>query len=377
MNNAHKIVLPVLFFLLLAAPAMNDVFGFVHFERAEENRRFHDSLSVNIAKLDAFPKDCEAYVNDNFSFRGPLIGFYKRMKFGLYRVSPNPDQLIVGKNGRYFIAGDEKKIYEGDMNFTAQELEMMEQSWLKRKRYFDSLGIAVYLLPCPTALEIYPEDLPFNIRKRYAFNRFDQIEKQFRKRLPNLVVNPVSVLKAGKKSGNIYFMLDNHWTERGGCLASKLLLEHMKKDRFHDLDLSFFDEYTWIGQYRDFGHFVALIGVPGLKERIEVHGGHVDEALEAPDLDLVFDHEGISPEEQQYRFVHKNPKKKLKLLVIRDSFGQAVFPFLKEGFAESLFIFDAWHYNMNKPIVEQYRPDVVVFLTYDPGLWKYINPADR
>jgi hypothetical protein len=348
----------------------------VHFERADENRRFHDSLSINIAQLDKFPKGCEAYVDDNFPFRTSLIASYKRLKFELYHVSPNPDQLIVGKHGRYFIADEEKKAFEGDLNFRPDELKVFEKEWLKRQHYFDSLGIPIYLMLCPTALEIYPEELPSNIRKRYAFNRFDQLEQQFRKRLPHLIVNPIPVLREGKKHANMYFMLDNHWTEKGGYLASKLLLERMKKEHFPQLDLHFLDEYTWQLVPRDYGHFVALIGVPGLVEWIPVHRGHADDAEQVANLNLDFTHEGVSVDEQQYHFVNKHPKNKLKILVIRDSFGQAVYPFVKEAFAESLFIFDAWNYRMNKSIVAAYHPDVVVFMTYDPSLKNHIDPEN-
>jgi len=373
MKHLHQFLLIGVFLLLLVLPVMNDVVGVVHFDRLDENRKFRDSLALNIAKLDAFPKDCEAYIADNFSFRTPLITFFRTLKYDLYSVSPLPDQLIVGLNGRHFMAGEEKKIYEGEMNFNEQDLELLEKEWLIRKHYFDSLGIKVYFMPCPTSLEIYPEDLPQTIRKAYPFNRFDQLERRFSRRLPGVFVNLVPVLKAGKKQGAVYFKLDHHWTPMGGYLATKELLGRMKRECFPQLDLSYLSQYSWHEENRNYGHFARLLGRDDLLDYFLTKSGYEDRAEEAPDYELSFPAEGVDPAEKQQRFLLKKPTNKLKILVIRDSFGYELVPFIKEAFSESLFIFDAWNYELNTGIIEAYRPDVVVYETYDPNLWKYIN----
>lgn len=114
----------------------------------------------------------------------------------------------------------------------------------ENRKFHDSLGIPVYFLPGPSALEIYPEELPFSIRRKYDFNRIDQLERKFRKRLPKLLVNPVPTLIAGKKHGNMYYILDNHWTEKAGYYVSRMLLRRMKRERLPQLDLTFLDQYT-------------------------------------------------------------------------------------------------------------------------------------
>ncbi|MBI3240182.1 MAG: PIG-L family deacetylase, partial [Flavobacteriia bacterium] len=343
-----------------------------HYHCLEER----DLLTFDVRQLDKFPKASEEYLADNFSFRTPFINWSKQIKFRLFKVSPNPDHLIIGRNGRYFIADDEKRIYEGDLNFTPEQLAIFEQEWLRRKHYFDSLGIPVYVLPGPSALEIYPEDLPFSIQRKYTFNRIDQLEGKFRKRLPKLLVNPVPTLVDGKKHGNMYYILDNHWTEKAGYYVSKMLLKRMKHEHFPQLDLTFLDRYTWSKIPRNFGHFVALIGVSGLEEVTEIRSGYIDQAEDAPDFAFTYTSEGVSVEDQQLHFVNKQAKNKLKILVIRDSFGGALVPFIKETFAESVFIFDSWNYRLNKSILASYKPDVVLYVTYDPSLHNQINPEN-
>ena len=72
------------------------------------------------------------------------------------------------------------------------------------------------------------------------------------------------------------------------------------------------------------------------------------------------------------RYVNKEDTSGLRILVIRDSFGHQIIPFLKESFSESVFIFDAWQYKLNEQIIEVVKPDIVVFLTVETHLEKFI-----
>lgn len=121
----------------------------------------------------------------------------------------------------------------------------------------------------------------------------------------------------------------------------------------------------------------SLIGVSGLEEIIEVRWGYVDRAVEVPDFDFTYTSEGMSDAEQQLHFANKKAKNKLKILVIRDSFGGAILPFVKEAFAESVFIFDSWNYRLNKSILASYQPAVVLYITYDPSLHNQIDASNR
>ena len=75
-----KYQLPVLFIAIILLPTINNKLGIWEFERSNENRTFQDSVNFNIKKLDPFPKEAEAYINDNFSFRTPLIEAYQKNK---------------------------------------------------------------------------------------------------------------------------------------------------------------------------------------------------------------------------------------------------------------------------------------------------------
>jgi hypothetical protein len=57
-------------------------------------------------------------------------------------------------------------------------------------------------------------------------------------------------------------------------------------------------------------------------------------------------------------------------VVIRDSFGGYLIPYLSSWFRESVFLFDNWEYRANDTIIQQEKPDIVLLMVYEPHLRK-------
>ena len=55
-------------------------------------------------------------------------------------------------------------------------------------------------------------------------------------------------------------------------------------------------------------------------------------------------------------------------IIIRDSFTDALLPFLAEGFNRSTFIFDAWEYGNNFNIIEIEKPQIVIYIVLESNL---------
>jgi alginate O-acetyltransferase complex protein AlgJ len=319
MQRFNRFYLLVVFGLMLVAPFLNDRFHFVEFKRFNENRKYHDSLSININKLDKFPKDCELYLKDNFAFRTPMIRWAKSIKIDWFGISPDPERLIIGKNGRFFIAGKERENYEGLRRFTPQQLDSFEGEWLRRKRYLNAKGIPFHLILAPSALEVYPEELPINIVKQYPDSREDQLCARLNKRLPGMIIDPKPAFKKAKEKHNLYFRLDNHWNARAGMVVSRIILERLKKEKFHELDLSFLDRYTWKTQDLNSGYLGTLMPSKELSELIPIPVNRNIQSEPAEKYGFPVLPYFMYPQDYEMRFVHKNPKNKLKLLIIRDS----------------------------------------------------------
>ncbi|MBK6283027.1 MAG: hypothetical protein IPF54_10535 [Draconibacterium sp.] len=49
-------------------------------------------------------------------------------------------------------------------------------------------------------------------------------------------------------------------------------------------------------------------------------------------------------------------------VIIRDSFGDALMPYLQNSFHYSTFIWDGWNYSFNLEVIQKEKPDVVIYM---------------
>lgn len=362
-----KFPLVMAFFVILLLPSFNSAVGLWEFERKDENRAFRDSVEFDVEHLDIFPGEFEAFFNDNFSFRTPLLKAYHYIKFHYYKVSPDPEKTIIGDDGWYFNGGKEVKIFEGKLNFSAEQLKKFETEWSRRKNYLDSMDIKFYWMICPFKHHIYPENLPLNVSRSNDYKRVDQLKEALEDSIPGLIIDPTPELLASKDSMMLYYELDNHWNMRAGYIASKLLLSKIRDD-FPDTDIPEIENYEWEKSESSIGiHYRVL----GLEDIFEIVENPIIENEKAPEATKY----GFPPLEGftyaylwEKRFVNPTDSTGLRVLIIRDSFGNQLMPFIKEPFRETVLIFDAWHYNLNEDIIEVMKPDIVVFLGLETNL---------
>ena len=358
--------------MVILFPTVNSYVGFVAFERTNENRVFRDSLDFNINNLDYFPPQAEEYFNDNFSVRTPLLDVYRLNKRVVFSISPHPEKTIIGKNGWYFISQKEQRIYEGDEEFSQTQLADFSTMWKTRKQYLDSLNIVSYWVISPMKHYVYGEELRFNIEKKSGPSRVDVLESYLENEFSDFIIDPRNQFESAKDTMDLYYKLDNHWNRRAGFIVSQMILKKLKPD-FPSLLMPKFEDYYWVDTtYKSGFHR----NVMGLESSVEEDLFPIDKN----ELSLAATKYGfpVTPEfpyENDFEKVYRNKSYTTlpKILIIRDSFGDMVIPFLKEPFSESVFIFDGWNYGLNKEIIETVKPDIVIFLGLETHLEHYIE----
>ena len=369
MKALLKYQLVVLFLLVLISPLLNNLFGWVELERRDENRTFTDSLRIDVNRMDYLPKDTEAYINDNFSFREPLLRIFSRIKYYGLGVSPKPEKTVLGKDGYMFNAGLEIDQLCGRQDFSTEQLDSFKQLWRERNNYFRSKGIKSYLLVCPTKHSIYTDKLPYFVMPSKKPSRIDQFKKALYVDHPDFVIDPTELLRHKRLQESVYFKMDNHWNFKAGKLVSDLLIERISKD-FPNMSNTL--DVHWEDSIFKQGIHYAAIGIDELSEKSVVPNIKNATATEAKKFGFQYPEDFIYFWEYERHFVSEN-KNGLRVLIIRDFFGQYLMPFLSEAFEESLFIFDAWQYGLNEEIVERYQPDIVIFMTVENFLESQIR----
>ncbi len=351
----------LLFMVVICLPLLNQLTGIWHFERKSENRNFRDSVNFDIAFLDPFPADFESYFNDNFSFRRPLLDLHHHLSFYYFLVSPHPDQTLVGSSGWYFLAKKEKNIYEGILRFTPGHLQQFEAEWRYRKHYLDSMRIPFMWLIAPMKHHVYAEFMPFQsipIKE----DRVTQLERHFNKKLPGVMTSLRPLLNEAKKDHKVFYKLDNHWNFHAGELVSRYIVQQLREN-LPGVQIPEIPPVSWRDTLLKTGIHQNVLGIDDLSETDQIP------VIAKPRSVAVVKHDFPPIKHFQYpgdyemRFMNVHDSSGLRVLVIRDSFGEKLLPFLKEPFHETVFIFDGWQYGLNKKIIEHLKPDAVIFLS--------------
>lgn len=354
------------FLAMLVLPVLNSAFGIWKYQRVSENRSFTDSLTFNVDHLDLFPDEAESYMNDNFSFRKPLLDLFHEMKYYAFNTSPHPDKLVIGSNGWYYMADKELADYQGKNNFSKDTLDLFLSEWKRRKAYFDKKGIQVYWMIAPTAHDVYPEFLPFQIQAA-SESRVTQLKNHFKRDLPTLILDPLPVLIAHKKDAQLYCKQDNHWNFHAGNVTHHYFLQRLRMD-FPGTYFPVPQISKWknIIEYNGIHRVVLGINMKGEQKEVPLFKSKQATEVEKYNFPVVsgfFYHW-----EFERRFKNENITKGKRIVIIRDSFGDQVMPFMSESFSETVFIFDAWQYKLNEHIIDAVQPDIVLFMMVETHL---------
>lgn len=371
LSKLIKYQLTVVFLLLLFLPWVIRSVGFDDFPRRDENRAFHDSLTFDIQRLDYFPDDCEAYLNDNFYFRTPLLNIFHQMKFSLFNVSPHPDKTRIGKDGWYFMGGKELQIINGNLDFSPKVLDSFTNEWKERINYLKQRNIPVFWVIAPLKHRVYTEKLPYNVHQPKS-NRIAVLQKHLHADFPNLIIDPLEELRKNKNREKLYFKLDNHWNFHAGYLTTQLIIKRLRTE-FPDKNIIDIPPLSWEKEKIQTGFHYSTIGIDKLSEYTENPVMKHPQSKKARKYGFKVNEGFPYPWDFEKHFKNDSLKNGLRVLFIRDSFGEAIIPFTREVFKESEFIFDAWELDLNKSIIERYKPDAVIFLGLEKNVINLIK----
>jgi hypothetical protein len=278
-----------------------------------------------------------------------------------------PEKVIVGKENWLFTVKDELDHYQAKNLLTSSQLESIYNEMIRRKNYLNQKKIHLYFVIAPSKYTIYPEYLPNFVYKLNKINRTDQVIEILNKAEIDVIDLRSSLIKA-KDNQLLYFKTDNHWNPYGGFLASSMIIERLKKDypQINELSLNDYNVKQIAMKGGNAAHMLNLenkfddvsYSFEPIKQVKAKEGKKKDYPL-PPNFPYAWDHE---------RVYETGNDSLPDILVIRDSFGNALIPFLSESFDHSVYIFDAWNYTLNEPIIQSENPDIMVYLIFE-SLW--------
>jgi hypothetical protein len=295
-----------------------------------------------------------------------MLRFNTLFDFFLFHKSPSPEDIAIGSHGWFYLAQKDKKVFNGKYTLENQQILDIAKELKKRTNDLEKIGTKFYVVFAPIKPDIYPEFLPPDYFRCPTGNVTEKIVATIRKYGGINLIDIEKPLREARKYGQLYFKTDNHWNRLGAYFAYREITRRIQEDfpavkMIEKSDIQFRD--TVIGP----GNLASMIDLADyMKDSDKVP--YLLHARAKPGQTTGYK-PPFSEMPDNFEIVRETNDPMLpKVLVIRDSFTNALMPFLDETFRKTVYIFDAWLYDYNKVIVENERPDIVLLIIYEPHI---------
>jgi hypothetical protein len=337
-----------------------------------ENRSLAKAPEININVLDGYPSKYSDYYNDQFPFRDALVEAYSYIKTRCFYESPIPDKVSIGKENWLYYVEDEVKLYNGSRRLSDSSLNLYLNEFTRREKYLEKRNCSMYIYIVPAKLIVYPEYFGKDIKRYNKQSEGEQLAEYIQKHSDVHITYLLSTLLKVKNADNplLYYKTDTHWSDYGSFIG---YTEIMRQVSSTCSNLKILTEKDMVTSDTDFNCGNLSVMMHAQNYFIEKrHSLNLKKtlAVNAPNQNYPPPENFPTP----WQFQRNTPDTTLaRALIIGDSFMIAAMKFLVESFSHTTLIFDAWRYKLNENIVEKEKPNVVIYILWEPKLENIIK----
>ena len=328
----------------------------------KENRVLEQKPKLTLGAVESgrFMKQYESYKSDQFAGRDFWVSLKTRV------------DLIAGKrkaNG----------VFKGSDNYLLEDISVMNEEQVKKNtdaiRAFaeEYPELPVYMMLVPNAANVLQDKLP-------PFAVTEDQDAQFAKIQKDLgdSVHWIDVSKTMKKHKNeeIYYHTDHHWTTLGASYAYETLVENMKLD---PSKVPAFKPYAVANDFNGtlsstsgyeagYEEPIYIYAPKKDKDAVEVVVNYVDEQKKTATL---YDRSKLKGKDKYGMFLGGNysmldirttADTTARLLLFKDSYANAVIPFLTPYYREIIVIDPRYYYGDITEVMQNHKITDILFL---------------
>lgn len=253
------------------------------------------------------------YIADHFALRQEMVTANAALQTKLLATSPAED-VIYGSDGWLYYA-ETLEDYQNRATLTDEEVRQIAQTIAEMQTFCEARGARFVFTIAPNKNSLYPEHMPARYLQSDSPGNYEKL-------LPLLEEYGVHYADLftflSEQDEILYLRTDSHWTNRGAALAHDFLMETLGLPHTAFAQA----EYTTAETHR--GDLYEMLYPKGTareaQQAYETTFSYVSEPRSAEDILI----QTTSPDAPNGR-----------LLLCRDSFGNALHPFLAEDFREA------------------------------------------
>jgi hypothetical protein len=358
----------LLFLLFITLPALDSVFDLAPEVNLMESETPALSPFVPGKLFETWSKLQRGALEKKFGFRSLLVRLQNIFDVLWLRSTPSNQSVVVGKEDWLFLAQENKDLnvvedYRATTLFTPPQLARWVKEYEGRRDWLAARGIRYLVLVAPNKLSVYPEYLAEIYNKVHQYNRTDQLVDALNKAGVDILdLRPVliraKVLSQGKDK--LYYHTDAHWTPLGAYVGYVALMERLRA-WYPNLTAVPRDELVIDFPLEFRGELALMLALsdkyPEMKQTVTTKTPR--RAVKVPSAQY-------GPRYFQSSLLMETGDASLpRAVVFRDSFSEALYPFLSEHFSRILYL---WPYPstprgrryFDRKAVEEEKPDLVV-----------------
>ena len=300
------------------------------------------------------PGDTDKWFDDHMGFRQALIHNHARLMVALFQKSSS-EKLVLGKEGWLYF-GDRNALdhYRGIAPLSQAELARWQRVLEKRRDALAERGVAYLLVLAPDKNLIYPEFMPESLPRTTPVHPLDQLVRHMAENSDVEVLDLRIALEDAKLDRQVFHRTDSHWNDDGAWVAYSAILDRLgemvpglqnparpaitrRSSEEPGLGLA-----RIVGMAYDFPEKVTTIEVDSPRSRI-AHKYRPRYAERVERLQPIA--HGVEGSDYP------------RAVMFRDSFANALIPYLSEHFERILYV---WDRDVDTRVVDIEEPDVVI-----------------
>jgi len=290
-----------------------------------------------------FPAAFDAYFSDHYRFHQQQVDLYQSLRFNIFHERSFPNVLIGQQDWLYYTGEDNLRDYECNLPFTQDELDTIRQHLQDWHNQLQQRGIRFYVVIAPNKESIYPQYLPEGIQPGIHACRIDQVMSALHSSQLN-VLDLREHLRSEAQTAQVYHRTDTHWNALGALIAAREILARIKSD-FPLINPPSRGDYH-LGFRASSGDLAGFL--PWDERFVE----------QIPVLTPLFTPQASIRDGSQNSIDASTPHSDLPAaLIFRDSFCDALIPFLSEHFSRVRYIHS---FQIDIELVDQEQPDLVI-----------------
>lgn len=264
----------------------------------------------------AYLSDLSDYLADHIAFRHQLITLHSQLCGAVFGTLPNED-VLLGKDGWLYYT-DTLADYQGVDLLSQRQRYSAARVLALMEEYCQQRGVNFLFTIAPNKNSLYPEAMPARYHRSTQPGNAEGIAAY----LAEMDVPYADLFQLFQSQDQVlYFRTDSHWNNLGAALAGEAICNALGKNQ-----ASFWGQnYTMNPSHRGDLYEMAYPAGTLLEE----------DAVFTQAFSFTYQQGFRSPEDITIRT--QNPDQTGSILMFRDSFGNALHPFIAQWYGSACF----------------------------------------